>query len=186
MKKFIAILMTLLLMCSMTVALAAEEVIAIDIQAVDYQTGKAVSKSYVENELFKLRVDLNVPRFADIENLDLIIECDGVEVEQPIIELVTGRYYIEGIVMEQPAAICVKVKDVAMENAETAEDMYIAMKTDRSVSKCYYFNAVQPTYNQPMAIPKTGGNTMDIIIPSVILAATAALILRGTVRKAKR
>lgn len=185
MKKFIAILMTLLLICSMTVAFAAEP-ITVDIQAVDVQTGKAVSKTYVENELFKLRVDLDIPRFADIENLELVIECDGVEIEEPIMTLTTGRYYIEGIVLTQPATICVKVKDVAMENAETAEEMYIAMKTDRSVSKCYYFNAVQPTYNQPMAIPKTGGNTMDIIIPSVILAATAALILRGTVRKAKR
>ena len=186
MKKFIAILISVLLLCGMTTAMAADEKVTVAIQPVDYQTGKAVSKTYVENELFKLRVDLNVPRFADIENLELIIECDGVEVEEPIMTLATGRYYIEGVVMEQPAAICVKIKDVAMENAETAEEMYIAMKTDRSVSKCYYFNAVQPTYNQPMAIPKTGGNTMDIIIPSVILAATAALILRGTVRKAKR
>ena len=185
MKRIFSLILCILLICSMTVAFAAEP-ITVDIQAVDVQTGKAVSKSYVENELFKLRVDLNVPRFADLDNLELVIECDGVEIEEPIMTLTTGRYYIEGVVMEQPAAICVKVKDVAMENAETAEDMYIAMKTDRSVSKCYYFNAVQPTYNQPMAIPKTGGNTMDIIIPSVILAATAALILRGTVRKAKR
>ena len=146
MKRILATLMTLLLICSMTVAFAAEP-ITVDIQAVDVQTGKAVSKTYVENELFKLRVDLNVPRFADIENLELIIECDGVEIEEPTMTLTTGRYYIEGIVLTQPAAICVKIKDVALDNAETAEEMYEAMQKDRTVTKCYYFNSAQPTVN---------------------------------------
>ena len=134
MKKTLATIMTLLLIFSMTVAFAAEP-ITVDIQAVDVQTGKAVSKTYVENELFKLRVDLNVPRFADIENLELVIECDGVEIEEPTMTLTTGRYYIEGIVLTQPAAICVKIKDVALDNAETAEEMYEAMQKDRTVTK---------------------------------------------------
>ena len=42
MRKYLAILMAVLLICSMTVAFAAEP-ITVDIQAVDYQTGKAVS-----------------------------------------------------------------------------------------------------------------------------------------------
>ena len=185
MKRIFAILMTLLLMCSMTVALAAEEVIAIDIQAVDFQTGKAVSKTYVENELFKLRVDLTVPRFMDMENLELVIECDGVEIEEPIMTLTTGRYYIEGIVLTQPAAICVKIKDVALDNAETAEEMYEAMQADRTVSKCYYFNAAQPTVNNNLYIPKTGDYTVTGFI-ILGLAALAALSLWSTAKRARR
>ena len=184
MKRIFSLILCILLICSMTVAFAAEP-ITVDIQAVDVQTGKAVSKSYVENELFKLRVDLNIPRFADLENLELIIECDGVEVEEPIMTLTTGRYYIEGVVMEQPAAICVKVKDVAMENAETAEEMYEAMQADRTVSKCYYFNSAQPTVNNNIYIPKTGDYTVTGFI-ILGLAALAALSLWSTAKRAKR
>ena len=185
MKKFIAILVTLLLMCSMTVAFAADEKITIDIQPVDYQTGKAVNKSYVENELFRLRVDIGVPRFMDMDNLELIIECDGVEIEEPIMTLTSGRYYLEGIVLTQPAAICVKIKDVALDNAETAEEMYEAMQADRTVSKCYYFNAAQPTVNNNLYIPKTGDYTVTGFI-ILGLAALAALSLWSTAKRARR
>lgn len=184
MKRIFSLILCTLLIFSMTVAFAAES-ITVDIQAVDVQTGKAVSKSYVENELFKLRVDLNVPRFADLENLDLIIECDGVEIEEPIMTLTTGRYYIEGIVMEQPAAICVKVKDVALDNAETAEEMYEAMQKDRTVSKCYYFNAALPAVNNNLYIPKTGDYTVTGFI-ILGLAALAALSLWSTAKRARR
>ena len=177
MKRIFATLMTLLLIFSMTVAFAAEP-ITVDIQAVDVQTGKAVSKSYVENELFKLRVDLNVPRFADIENLELIIECDGVEIEEPIMTLTTGRHYIEGIVLTQPAAICVKIKDVALDNAETAEEMYEAMQADRTVSKCYYFNTAQPTVNNNLYIPKTGDMTVTGIVLMVLCLFGAVMLIR--------
>lgn len=181
MKKTLATIMTLLLIFSMTVAFAAEP-ITVDIQAVDVQTGKAVSKSYVENELFKLRVDLNVPRFADIENLELVIECDGVEIEEPIMTLATGRYYLEGIVLTQPAAICVKIKDVALDNAETAEDLYYAMQINRSVSACYNFNTAHKT---EMYIPKTGDYTVTGFI-ILGLAALAVLCLWNTAKRARR
>ena len=184
MKRIFSLILCILLICSMTVAFAAEP-ITVDIQAVDVQTGKAVSKSYVENELFRLRVDLNVPRFADLDNLELIIECDGVEVEEPIMTLATGRYYLEGIVLTQPAAICVKIKDVALDNAETAEEMYEAMQADRTVSKCYYFNAAQPTVNNNIYIPKTGDYTVTGFI-ILGLAALAALSLWSTAKRAKR
>ena len=184
MKKYLAILTAVLLICSMTVAYATEP-ITIDIQAVDYQTGKAVSKTYVENEMFRLMVGINIPRFADIENLELIIECDGVEIEEPIMTLATGRYYLEGIVLTQPAAICVKIKDVALDNAETAEEMYEAMQADRTVSKCYYFNAAQPTVNNNLYIPKTGDYTVTGFI-ILGLAALAALSLWSTAKRARR
>lgn len=182
MKRIFSLILCILLICSMTVAFAAEP-ITVDIQAVDVQTGKAVSKSYVENELFKLRVDLNVPRFADLENLELVIECDGVEIEEPIITLTTGRYYLEGIVLTQPAAICVKIKDVALDNADTAEDLYYAMQTNRSVSACYNFNTT--TYNNEMYIPKTGDYTVTGIA-ILALVALAAVMLFQTAKRARR
>lgn len=184
MKRIFFLILCILLICSMTVAFAAEP-ITVDIQAVDVQTGKAVSKSYVENELFKLRVDLTVPRFMDMENLELVIECDGVEIEEPIMTLTTGRYYIEGIVLTQPAAICVKIKDVALDNAETAEEMYEAIQADRTVTKCYYFNSAQPTVNNNLYIPKTGDYTVTGFI-ILGLAALAALSLWSTAKRARR
>ena len=183
MKKWFAILMTLLLICSMTVAYAAEP-ITVDIQAVDYQTGKAVSKTYVENEMFRLMVDINIPRFADTKNMELIIECDGVEIDEPAMALTTGRYYLTGIVTEQPAAICVKVKDIAFATATTAEEMYNAMQNDRTVSKCFYF--YNNTQSVPVNVPKTGSHTMDIIIPCAILTAAAIFILRDAAKRARR
>ena len=182
MKKTLATIMTLLLIFSMTVAFAAEP-ITVDIQAVDYQTGKAVSKSYVENELFRLRVDIDVPRFTDLDNLELVIECDGVEIEEPTMTLATGRYYLEGIVLTQPAAICVKIKDVALDNADTAEDLYYAMQTNRSVSASYNFNTA--TYNNEMYIPKTGDYTVTGIV-ILALVALAAVMLFQTAKRARR
>ena len=185
MKKFIAILISVLLLCGMTTAMAADEKVTVAIQPVDYQTGQAVNKSYVENELFRLRVDVDVPRFMDLTDLEMVVECDGVEIEEPIMTLTTGRYYIEGIVLTQPAAICVKIKDVALDNAETAEEMYEAMQADRTVSKCYYFNAAQPTVNNNLYIPKTGDYTVTSIV-ILGLAALAALSLWSTAKRARR
>ena len=182
MKRYLSIILALLILFSMTVAFAADEKINIDIQPVDYQTGKAVNKTYVENELFRLRVDIDVPRFMDMDNLELLIEVDGVEIEEPLMELVTGRYYIEGIVVTNPANICVKVKDTAYEVADTAEDLYYAMKANRSVSACYNFNTAPKA---EMYIPKTGDYTVTGIV-ILALAALAALSLWSTAKRAKR
>ena len=185
MKRYLSIILALLILFSVTVAFAVDEKITIDIQPVDYQTGKAVNKSYVENELFRLRVDIDVPRFMDMDNLEMLIEVDGVEIEEPIMTLTTGRYYIEGIVLTQPAAICVKIKDVALDNAETAEEMYEAMQKDRTVTKCYYFNSAQPTVNNNLYIPKTGDYTVTGVI-ILGLAALAALSLWSVAKRARR
>ena len=182
MKRIFSLILCILLIFSMTTAFAADEKITIDIQPVDYQTGKAVNKSYVENELFRLRVDIDVPRFMDMDNLEMLIEVDGVEIEEPIMELVTGRYYIEGIVVTNPANICVKVKDTAYEVADTAEDLYYAMQTNRSVSACYNFNTAPKT---EMYIPKTGDYTVTGIV-ILALAALAALSLWSTAKRARR
>ena len=65
MKKLVCTFVALLLLCLCIVAYAADPV-TLDITALDYQTGKAVSKTYVNNELFLLKVDLGIPRFFDL------------------------------------------------------------------------------------------------------------------------
>lgn len=183
MKKLLTILMTLLLIFSMAAAYAAEPMY-VEITAVDYQTGKAVSKTYVENELFTLAVDIEIPRFADLSNMELIVSADGVEIEEPAIELATGRYFITGIVTDQPASICVKIKDMAFEYADTAEEMYHAMQTDRSVSDCFKFYSAS-TSNGNLAIPKTGDYTVTGIV-MLALCLLAIPCLYQTAKRAKR
>lgn len=183
MKKLLTILMTLLLIFSMTAAYASEPMY-VEITAVDYQTGKVVSKTYVENELFTLAVDIEIPRFADLSNMELVVSTDGVEIEEPEIELATGRYFITGVVAEQPASICVKIKDMAFEYADTAEEMYHAMQTDRSVSDCYKFYTAQAA-EQNLYIPKTGSPSVTAVIV-LALMLLIFVIFYDTVKRAKR
>ena len=74
---------------------------------------------------------------------------------------------------------------MALDNAETAEEMYEAMQADRTVSKCYYFNSAQPTVNNNIYIPKTGDYTVTGFI-ILGLATLAALSLWSTAKRAKR
>lgn len=159
MKKLTCILAAILLLCLCTVAYAADPM-TVDITALDYQTGKAVSKTYVPNELFKLKVDIGIPRFYDLTDMELIIELDGVKLDENDLRLEAGTYYLSGIVTDQPAALRITVKDMAYDNATTAEELYNAMQKNRTVSKTYYFNAAQPAEQpiakNPVVIPKTG------------------------------
>ena len=174
MKKLVCTFVALLLLCLCTVAYAADPM-TVDITALDYQTGKAVSKTYVPNELFKLKVDISIPRFYDLTDMELIIDLDGVELEANDLRLEAGTYYLSGIVTDQPAALRVTVKDRAYDNAATAEELYNAMQINRTVSKTYYFNtaqpAEQPIAKNPVVIPKTG-DAPGMIAFSAISAAS--------------
>lgn len=172
MRKIIAIVLVACLIGCMGVAYAAETM-KVSITPVDYQTGKAVNKTYVENELFRLKVNIDLPRFVNLANMQLCIEVDGVELVQPNITLASGEYYIEGIVKAQPAKLTVKIKDMAFENAKTAEELYNAMQQDRTVSATYYFYSAAVTEGGGLYIPKTGD--MAVIGPVVALAGVAAL-----------
>ena len=174
MKKLICILAVMLMLCLCTIAYAADPV-TLDITALDYQTGKAVSKTYVNNELFLLKVDLGIPRFFDLTDMELIVELDGVKLDTNDLRLEAGTYYLSGIVTDQPAALRITVKDKAYDNATTAEELYNAMQKDRTVSKTYYFNAAQPAEQpiakNPVVIPKTG-DAPGMIAFSAISAAS--------------
>ena len=88
------------------------------------------------------------------------VELDGVKLDTNDLRLEAGTYYLSGIVTDQPAALRITVKDMAYENATTAEELYNAMQKNRTVSKTYYFNAAQPAEQpiakNPVVIPKTG------------------------------
>lgn len=179
MKKIIAILMIVILLAVtlmgfMGVAFAAEP-IGIKITPVDYQTGKAVNKAYVENELFRLKVTLDIPRFVDLSNMQMVVEIDGVEVVGPEIKMETGTYYIDGVVKTQPASVTVKIKDMAFDTAETAEEMYYAMQNDRTVSATYNFSNAVATGGD-LYIPKTGD--MSVIYPAVAFVGAAVIMFR--------
>ena len=92
---------------------------------------------------------------------------------QTDLKLEDGTYYITGIVIDQPAALRVAIKDMAYNNAETAEELYNAMQKDRTVSKTYYFNAAQPAEQpiakNPVVIPKTGGASVLAYAVSIAL-----------------
>ena len=168
MKKLTCILAVMLMLCLCTVAYAADPV-TLDITALDYQTGKAVSKTYVNNELFLLKVDIGIPRFFDLTDMELIIELDGVKLDTNDLRLEAGTYYLSGIVTDQPAALRITVKDMAYENATTAEELYNAMQKNRTVSKTYCFNAEQPIAKNPVVIPKTGGASVLAYAVSIAL-----------------
>lgn len=172
MKKLTCILAVMLMLCLCTVAYAADPM-TVDITALDYQTGKAVSKTYVPNELFKLKVDIGIPRFCDLTDMELIVELDGVKLDENNLILADGTYNITGIVIDQPAALRITVKDKAYDNATTAEELYNAMQKNRTVSKTYYFNtaqpAEQPIAKNPVVIPKTGGASVLAYAVSIAL-----------------
>lgn len=183
MKKLFCILAAILLLCLCTVAYAADPM-TVDIAALDYQTDKVVSKTYVPNELFKLKVDIGIPRFYDLTDMELIVELDGVKLDENNLQLADGTYNITGIVIDQPAALRVTIKDMAYNNAETAEELYNAMQKNRTVSKTYYFNAAQPAEQpiakNPVVIPKTGD------APVLAYAVSIALIGFGLAVAGKR
>lgn len=158
MKKLTCIIMAVLLLSLCAIAYAAEP-LALDITALDYQTGRAVSKTYVPNELFKLKVDIGIPRFYDLTDMELVVELDGVELDKHDLALVDGVFYLTGIVKDQPAALRITVKDKAYANAETAEDLWKAQQQDRTVSKTYYFNIAQQDTTTPVRVPKTGAQS---------------------------
>ena len=172
MKKLTCILAVMLMLCLCTVAYAADPV-TLDITALDYQTGKAVSKTYVNNELFLLKVDIGIPRFYDLTDMELIVELDGVKLDANDMRLEAGTYYLSGIVTDQPAALRITVKDKAYDNATTAEELYNAMQKNRTVSKTYYFNSAQPAEQpiakNPVVIPKTGGASVLAYAVSIAL-----------------
>lgn len=184
MKKTIAVIVALALCLCLGAAYAADG-ISIRITPLDPQTGQPAAPVYADNTLFALRVDISIPRFYQTDNLELKIIVRGAEIYEQDLRLENGSYYINGIVLHQPASLTVRVKDTAYENAVTAEELYNAMQTDRSTEAAYTFNRTNNSgakLRQNVivdAIPKTGD-------PSVAVTALLALIGAAVCRKGRR
>lgn len=159
MKKLTSLLLIMCLLCCAGTAYAVEP-IKVSITPLNPQTGNVISSpSYTNNTLFAVRVDIDVPRFTDSSDLDLKLEIAGVEITNHNLKLMTGTYYVEGVVLDLPASLTVRINDMALEHAVTAEDYYYAMQIDRSVCVTYCFAQsaanTQSSLNTVMP-PKTG------------------------------
>lgn len=175
MRKILSIILAFALLCAMGAALASEA-IAISVTPLDYHTGRAISKpAYHADQVFRLRVGVDIPRFMDKTHLNLKWIVNGVEIDPPVKEA-DGYYYVEGIVLDTPASLTVRVEDASFEAAQTAEEMYNAMQNDRTTDYIYYFSGnAAPQYDYEITIPKTGD--MSIIGPVAGIAACLALLI---------
>lgn len=190
MKKILAILMTVMLLCVSSAALAVTVTIEdndkaeVTITAADIDTGATITKSdYAKDMNIALRVKIVVPRFADTENCTVKWAAQGLRMAEDYnFPYQTGEYIVKGVITSMPAVFQIQIADDAFKNAQTAEQMLNALKVDRSQVITYSFGAAKPA--KPAAggviIPKTG----DIsVLP---YALSISLITFGLVCAGKR
>lgn len=174
MKKFLALALVLLLVFCSTGAALAAEAISITVTPLDYHTGRAVSKPmYAPDQVFRLKVGVSIPRFWDKSKLTIKWLVNGIDLKEPTRDA-DGYYYLEGLVLDVPASLTVRVEDTAYDTAQTAEELYNAINNDRTTDYTYYFSgSAAPGYE--ITIPKTGD--MSIIGPVAGIAACLASLL---------
>lgn len=190
MKRIIAVLTAVVLLLCAEAALAMDKP-SIVITPLDYQTGRVIAaKEYNEGENFCLRVDVNIPRFADTSNMDKKVEHPGITLYQDTVEMRTGTYYITGMVGQQPASVSVYFKDYSYDRAQTAEQLYLAQQQDKTVCATFRFTAgtqaaqvVQQAHGT-LQLPKTGDRS-DIVYAVGTGAAVGAIYLIVTILRSK-
>lgn len=190
MKRIIAVLTAVVLLLCAEAALAMDKP-SIVITPLDYQTGRVIAaKEYNEGENFCLRVDVNIPRFADTSNMDKKVEHPGITLYQDTVEMRTGTYYITGMVGQQPASVSVYFKDYSYDRAQTAEQLYLAQQQDKTVCATFRFTActqaaqvVQQAHGT-LQLPKTGDRS-DIVYAVGTGAAAGAIYLIVTILRSK-
>lgn len=183
MKKLTAtIIAALALLVCWNTAFAVDKP-TITITPLDYQTGRVIAaKEYNEGENFCLRVDVDIPRFADTANMEKKLEYPGVTLYQDTVEMKTGTYYITGMVGQQPACVAVCFKDYSYDRAETAEQLYLAQQQDKTVCAAFRFTAAaeQQTAQQQnpnIVIPRTGDMPLTFICVVAICLSAALYYL---------
>ena len=190
MKRIIAVRTAVVLLLCAEAALAMDKP-SIVITPLDYQTGRVIAaKEYNEGENFCLRVDVNIPRFADTSNMDKKVEHPGITLYQDTVEMRTGTYYITGMVGQQPASVSVYFKDYSYDRAQTAEQLYLAQQQDKTVCATFRFTAgtqaaqvVQQAHGT-LQLPKTGDRS-DIVYAVGTGAAAGAIYLIVTILRSK-
>lgn len=183
MKRIIAVLTAVVLLLCAEAALAMDKP-SIVITPLDYQTGRVIAaKEYNEGENFCLRVDVDIPRFADTANMEKKIDHPGAALYQDTVEMRTGTYYITGMVGQQPASVTVCFKDYSYDKAQTAEQLYLAQQQDKTVCATFRFTAGVQAHGT-LQLPKTGDRS-DIVYAVGTGAAAGAIYLIVTILRSK-
>ena len=168
MKRFLPlILAALLLLAALPAAALDLGQLTLTVQPVDYVSAlagiaKPVSKIYAANERYAVAVTVNVPRYYDVTNMQVVVEPANCTVETGEIQLATGTYLVTGTVLAPGASLTVTFRDEAIYTASSAQDLYQALQNDRTVSAAAALG--QAAYTAPeaqpsapsMEIPKTG------------------------------
>ena len=187
MKRIIAVLTAVVLFLCAEAALAMDKP-SIVITPLDYQTGRVIAaKEYNEGENFCLRVDVDIPRFADTANMEKKIDHPGAALYQDTVEMRTGTYYITGMVGQQPAS----VKDYSYDKAQTAEQLYLAQQQDKTVCATFRFTAgvqapqVVPQAHGTLQLPKTGDRSDIVYAVALASLVGGAYVLVLDIRNKK-
>lgn len=189
MKKTIAFLLALIVVLALIPAtvLAVElpaGKITVTAQTIDYadaQRGVArpVSKAYVANERFAVLVSINVPGWLDTDGLNLEVTPKNCTIDNvDSLALTTGDYLLTGTTIADAASIKITIKDNALYEASTPNEILAALYNDRTVSTTVTLGASASTPTQPITgIPKTGGRE-SIGGAALCLLLAAALMWR--------
>ena len=191
MKRIIAVLTAVVLLLCAEAALAMDKP-SIVITPLDYQTGRVIAaKEYNEGENFCLRVDVDIPRFADTANMEKKIDHPGAALYQDTVEMRTGTYYITGMVGQQPAYVTVCFKDYSYDKAQTAEQLYLAQQQDKTVCATFRFTAgvqapqVVPQAHGTLQLPKTGDRSDIVYAVALASLVGGAYVLVLDIRNKK-
>lgn len=164
--------------------------LTLTVQPVDYVSAlagiaKPVSKTYAANERYAVAVTVNVPRYYDVTNMQVVVEPANCTVETGDIQLSTGTYLVTGTVLAPGASLTVTFRDEALYTASSAQDLYQALQNDRTVSaaaalgQTYTQESTEPPYVN--GIPQTGDRA-GVAGLVLIVAAACVLMLRKRVK----
>lgn len=182
MKKILAMLLALILVLAMSSTAYAVDIpagkITLSVQPVDYVSALAgiaqpVSKTYTANERYAVLISIDIPEWMDTAGLALEIAPKGCTAENTeALVMADGNYLIMGTVLAANATVKATIKDSAINEADTANELWAALYGDRTVSATATLGVATATQTVP-GIPKTGGRA------SITGAALCLLLAAG-------
>lgn len=188
MRKLIFLAVALVMLIALPVSALDLGKLTLTVQPVDYVSAlagiaKPVSKTYAANERYAVAVTVNVPKYYDVTNMQVVVEPANCTVETGDIQLSTGTYLVTGTVLAPGASLTVTFRDEAIYTASSAQDLYQALQNDRTVSAAA---SLGQTYTQESTdqiisgIPQTGDRA-GVAGLVLIVAAGCVLLLRKKV-----
>lgn len=192
MRKLLFFVLAFVMLIALPVSALDLGKLTLTVQPVDYVSAlagiaKPVSKTYAANERYAVAVTVNVPRYYDVTNMQVVVEPANCTVETGDIQLATGTYLVTGTVLAPGASLTVTFRDEAIYAASSAQDLYQALQNDRTVSaaaalgQTYTQESTEPPYVN--GIPQTGDRA-GVAGLVLIVAAACVLLLRKKVSAA--